>query len=650
MKSFSSDFIEQVRLANDIIALISEDTILKQKGSNYSGLCPFLDHTEKTPSFSVSPDKQLYHCFGCQKSGDIFTYLRDQRNMNFREAILYLANKARISIPEESFQDKKNINHSNLLFELNEEVCHFYHQQLFKKSTPVFVSEYLKKRNYSKEIIKEFHIGYAPSGNVLLKYLETPSKIQLAQSLGLLNKNKESVPYDTFRNRLIFPILSHHKKTIGFGARVLDNSLPKYINSRESAVFSKGKSFYGLNQSAKVLRLKNQALVVEGYTDFLSLWQKGIQNSVATLGTALTLDHARLLKRYVNSVVLLFDGDVAGMKAAERSLPILLEQGLEVKGIFLPEKQDPDTFIKQQGVEALNVLIRNSEDLFFYILQKNLKLIQKEGRKTIHLIAILAPFIQATQNPNLKFLYKQRILDLFGKDAKEVEKLLNEVCRSKPSSFQKFSAPSITSSSTLLKTTFPQNRFVLLKPALMAEKLLLVLCLHCENFLKEFLHQKALNLLKTKEIFNIFKKLDEDYRQKASHFDKLLPLMMNYISDNHLLLMESYPILKKAEADYEIIFQDCLSFLKNEKNYSQASELIAEMKMNPTKSKTDLQKIFELTKKRLSDQETNQETNQEMNKSNSKNSPKKENSKIFAKENTKLKIFNLKETINREEL
>ena len=273
MNYFSEDFIEKVRLATDIVSFIGEDVSLKGQGDRYTGLCPFPDHSEKTPSFSVSASKQVYHCFGCQKSGNVFTYFRELRGMSFVETIHYLARQARIDIP--TSYEKKGEDTTRHLFNLNEKASLFYQKKLFECSPDSPVWKYLKKRGYSQETIKTFRLGYAPKGKTLLEYLKSSKEQNQAVQLGLLAKDQSGNLYDNFRNRLIFPIVSTRKQVMGFGARALDDSMPKYINSKESKTFYKGTSFYGLNESAKYLRQKGSLLIVEGYTDFLSLWQEG---------------------------------------------------------------------------------------------------------------------------------------------------------------------------------------------------------------------------------------------------------------------------------------------------------------------------------------------------------------------------------------
>ena len=299
--------------------------------------------------------------------------------MSFIESVEHLAHKNGIALPKQSDQKPYPLNQN--LFRLSEKICSFYEQKLKQSPANHPVQSYLKKRGWKEELIQFFGLGYAPKGNVLLNFLRDPKEKKAAVELGLLNRSANGELYDNFRDRLIFPIVSVRKQVIGFGARALDDSLPKYINSKESQIFHKGKIFYGLNESARYLRQKSSILIVEGYTDFLSLWEEGFKNLGATLGTALTKFHARLLKRYVDSVVLVFDGDEAGLKASERSLPFLLSEGLEVKFLSLPKGQDPDDFIRSNGKEAFQARLKEAKDLFFFVLQKNSKSLKIEDGK-----------------------------------------------------------------------------------------------------------------------------------------------------------------------------------------------------------------------------------------------------------------------------
>ena len=464
----------------------------------------------------------------------------------------------------------------------------FFEKQLKQTSPDHPVKAYLKKRGWPSDLIQKFRLGYAPKNNVLLSFLNAKEQ-SLARELGLINRSGEGRFYDNFRNRLIFPILSIKKQVIGFGARVLDDSLPKYINSKESKIFHKGQNFYGLNESARYLRQDSFALLVEGYTDFLALWQAGFKNTAATLGTALTEFHAKLLKRYVGTVILVFDGDTAGLRASERSLPLLLKEGLKVKSLSLPQGQDPDDFIRLKGKQVFHESLDTAQDLFFRILQRK----QKQKKDHLYLIEDLAPLLAKVQDKALKVIYKQRLLDIFGTDARLLEKTLDDRIKKENKIF----------TSSLQKGDLVLNEKTAsfsVSKALESEKLLLVLCLESEAFLKDFLDQNIISYLQTKEIIAIFNQLIDKYRQKPENFNRLVHLVLNEILETHLILKTSYPIFKESDRESQKkIFRDCVDFLRREQKKVEAGKLLVDMKINNKENFNSLEKIFQLTKQRL---------------------------------------------------
>ena len=589
MAYFPNDFIDQLCFTGDLVSLISEDTVLKGKGDRFMGLCPFPEHNEKTPSFSVSAGKQLYHCFGCQNSGNIFTYLQKQRGMSFVEAVEYLARKQGLSIPK-AVSFKKDLTKPDY-FALSEKIGCFFEKQLKQTPQDHPARAYLKKRGWTAELIQQFRLGYAPKSNSLLSFLNANEQ-KLARELGLINRSTEGSYYDNFRNRLIFPIVSIKKQVIGFGARVLDDSLPKYINSKESKIFHKGRIFYGLNESARYLRQDSFALVVEGYTDFLALWQSGFKNTAATLGTALTESHAKILKRYASEVILVFDGDTAGLRASERSLPLLLAEGLKVKILSLPQGQDPDDFIRQNGKQAFQESLDSAQDLFFFILRQK----HSQKKDNLYLIEEMAPLLSKVQDKALKVVYKQRLLDLFGADAGLLGKVLDEKIKQTGRGF-------VPPPQTEVDVVSAKRQAVSIAKAKDSEKLLLILCLESESFLKSFIDQNAMSCLQTKEIIMIFKKIIERYRQ-AESFKSLIHLVLNEILETHLIFKTAYPIFKESSPEnHEKIFKDCVSFLKRRQKQEEAGQLLADMKISNKEDMNSLEKVFQLTKQRLSSTE-----------------------------------------------
>lgn len=354
---YSEEIIEEIRSRNDLIDVISEYTRLEKKGSSYFGLCPF--HNEDTPSFSVSPDKQMYYCFGCQAGGNVFTFIMQMENYTFVETIKYLADRANVILPQPEYSEEviKKLQEKEMLLNIHKETAKYFYSNLNSERGKIAV-EYLKNRKVKDNFRKLFGIGYANADYTdLYKYLlykGYEEKLLLKSGLILPKKNGKGY-IDRFRNRIMFPIFDVHNHIIGFGGRVLDDSLPKYMNSPETSLFNKSKNLYGLNYART--SKENQILIVEGYMDAISLYQAGFKNVVASLGTAFTYQHATLLKRYTNEVVLIYDSDTAGTNAALRAIPILASAGLKIKVFQVPGEKDPDDFIKQNGSELFRTLL-----------------------------------------------------------------------------------------------------------------------------------------------------------------------------------------------------------------------------------------------------------------------------------------------------
>ncbi len=350
------DKIKEVREAADILELISESVVLKKTGKNYQGLCPF--HAEKTPSFSVNPSKQIFYCFGCGIGGDAIAFLMKKEGMSFPEAVRDLARRTGVHIPVESIspEQKQRMTERDQLLKVNRLAKDFYQSRL-KGSGGENAMKYLQKRRISRETIDTFQLGYAPEGwDHLAGYFRNrrfPVPPALAEKLGLIVPRKNgSGHYDSFRNRIVFPIFNISKQVIGFGGRVMDDSLPKYLNSPETPVYNKGRTLYGIDQAKREAREKELVYIVEGYLDLIAMFQHGIPNCVATLGTALTGEHVRVLRGLVGAqgrVVLVFDSDAAGIKAAERSIDIFAKEYMDAYILVLEEGHDPDSFLAEYG-------------------------------------------------------------------------------------------------------------------------------------------------------------------------------------------------------------------------------------------------------------------------------------------------------------
>ncbi len=364
----------------DIVEIIGQHVNLKRSGFRYLGPCPF--HQEKTPSFTVHPDQQFYHCFGCKASGDVFSFMMEYHHMDFPEALKTLAQKYQVELPEKrrSAGEIEQEQRRQKMAELNTRAAQIYHDYLLNHPSASGAREYLKKRAVPEDVLKRYLLGYAPSvetagWNFLAGRLGDEEK-QIALEVGLLVSKEEDRSYDRFRDRIMFPISDGRGRICGFGGRIVGSGEPKYLNSPESPIYDKSRMLFGLYQQRDAIRRKRKAILVEGNFDLLALVINGIDQAVAPLGTALTREQLRLLKALADDVVLLFDGDVAGLKAAERSVPLFLAEQISGRVALLPENHDPDTFIAEFGVERLRVLIDAAAPLPEYLLQQ---LIERHG-------------------------------------------------------------------------------------------------------------------------------------------------------------------------------------------------------------------------------------------------------------------------------
>ena len=365
---YSDDLIEEVRMKNDILDVVSQYVKLTRRGSSYFGLCPF--HNEKTPSFSVTPSKQMYYCFGCGAGGNVFNFVMEYENYSFGEALSHLAERAGVELPkiEYSAEARSRAKRREELLELNKLAAKYYYCQLKSEAgRPGY--EYLRGRGLTDETIRQFGLGFSDKyGDSLRKFLKTKGyEDELLRDSGLFVADERRGMYDKFWNRVIFPIMDVNHRVIGFGGRVMGDGKPKYLNSPETQIFDKSRNLYGL-QVARTSR-KPYLILCEGYMDVISMHQAGFTNAVASLGTALTSGHASLLKRYTQEVLLLYDSDEAGVRAALRAIPILREAGLGSRVVNLRPHKDPDEFIKAEGAQAFEERLQKAQDSFMFRVQ-----------------------------------------------------------------------------------------------------------------------------------------------------------------------------------------------------------------------------------------------------------------------------------------
>lgn len=365
---YSEDLIEEVRMKNDIVDVISGYVKLQKKGSSYFGLCPF--HNEKSPSFSVSRQKQMYYCFGCGAGGNVFTFLMEYENYTFIEAVEYLAERSGVELPkaEYSREAKERAGLKASLLEINKAAAQYFYVQLKSEQGKAGYT-YLRERRLSDETIRAFGLGYSNKySDDLYRYLRSKGyQEEMIRQAGLISIDEKHGVYDKFWNRVMFPIMDVNSRVIGFGGRVMGDAKPKYLNSPETPIFDKSRNLYGLNRARS--SRKPYFLLCEGYMDVIAMHQAGFTNAVASLGTALTAGHASLIRRYVQEVYLTYDSDEAGTKAALRAVPILREAGISAKVIRMDPYKDPDEFIKNLGAEEFEQRIEGAKNGFMFTLE-----------------------------------------------------------------------------------------------------------------------------------------------------------------------------------------------------------------------------------------------------------------------------------------
>ena len=510
----SEEILEKIKEENDIVEVISERVRLKRSGRNFMGLCPF--HNEKSPSFSVSQDKQIYKCFGCGEAGNVISFVMKDRNMSFIDAVKYLAGRANIRLELESEKKDKSLQKKELLYRVNTEAGKFFFSNLMANNA---AKEYFLNRGIKLETIRSFGLGYAnDSWNSLMNHLKRKNiSEQLMIEAGLLSVNPEKGrKYDRFRNRVMFPVFDYRGKVIGFGGRVLDDSKPKYLNSPETLVFQKGTNLYGLNFALKHSMKERYFIIVEGYMDLITLHQYGITNVVASLGTALTINQARLLKRYADKVVISYDADMAGQMATMRGLEILRTAGFDVRVLSIPQGKDPDEFVRSNGKDAFLKLINSAEPLIDYRLKKAEEGIDFRNSQSSILYAKKVMEILSDLNPIEKDVYIKKASENTGIKEQVLYDMLNKRINGNIENDK-------------MNNTEENGTKLYIEPAfLKAERSLLKLILDNNEyleFIEEKLDENDLVLPEHKLIFTIIK------RAKGENKDNIISFVEAQLSD-----------------------------------------------------------------------------------------------------------------------
>ena len=557
--------IDEVRSRTDIVDLLSEFLPLKKRGKNFFGLCPF--HHEKSPSFSVNPEKQIFHCFGCGVGGNVFTFLMEYEKLSFWEALKFLAKRANVLLPQQDV-DAKQKAEEDALFYANQFAAEYYQHVLLKTKMGHKALDYVTKRGYSEATIENFLIGYAPSGwSHLIEAAQKKSlSAEALEKAGLIiPREKAGGYYDRFRDRIIFPIVNLTGKVIGFGGRILTESenLPKYINSPETRIYNKGKILYGLFQAKKAVREADRVVVVEGYTDMISLFQAGILNVVASSGTAFTSDQARLIGRYTKNVLLLFDADSAGAEASSRGVEILLEHNLDVDIVSLPVGTDPDGFIKERGKAALIELLEKADSFVDFIIRRtagsqDVSTVKGTARAVENVVAVLLKIRDEVK----RSLWTKKVSEILSVDERMIQHAINRARRSRGSIPDE---EEIYSKKSPLQTAEEMVEHGLLK-LMLADQILL------KRVLEE-LHPDDFQNPDAREVATLLSQMNED--GQCLDLAHLVGCLQRTGAKN---LVSSLSMEESPEENRQDLLQGYLRFVKQDQITRKLAEVREEMK------------------------------------------------------------------------
>lgn len=619
---FSDEFVRKVVESNNLVDLISQATTLKPSGNGFMGRCPFPDHKEKTASFSVSEQKQVYHCFGCKKSGNIVSFMRDYHSMTFPQAIEYLAGRANIPLPTTQHVSAEEERKSALrkeVFRANKLAMEFFEQHLRAQTPNSEVAQYVEKRKLTAETIEAFNLGLSSgTKDVLVQFLRNKGiTLDTMNAAGLIKYYPDGNGHsEFFRSRLMFPIVKISGEVVGFGGRIISQGEPKYLNSRETPVFHKSNVLYGLNLTARHIRSQDHVIVVEGYMDLIALYQAGIQNVAAPLGTALTHEHAVALSKITKNITVLFDGDEAGQNAAEKTLPILLAAGLRPRGLTLPDRLDPDEFLQSEqpghGVVGLNNLIENAPDLFNLIMARWTLKFKGDPSDKLHLIEHAQPVLEVIPDARLKDLYKTELAQKLQIQPAQLNRMLSgensalqkgfvgrpmgqESLAKQTSSQQVLGQKSAPAADEKSENESPEQFKIGKTPN--AERLLLSLAIKNRANLEMVLHSGVLEHFKSGGAKEIFQWVISSYRQNPSIFDSLVNLLTIKIDDPSVLF-EADRVQVDGEAT---MLRDCLRKIIADSLKEQMDRLSLELKLQQDESArhAGMQKLLQLQKDRV---------------------------------------------------
>ena len=580
MVRYSEELIEEIRSSNDIVDVISQYVILKRSGRNFFGLCPF--HKEKSPSFSVSPDKQIFHCFGCGVGGNVIHFVSKIENIDFRETIELLANRANIQLPtlDNSYQDNKKAILKSKVYEINEIAAKFYHENLYKPTSKI-AQDYIKKRKLDNRTLKSFLIGYSGNFDELYKLLKQKGfKEEEILASSLVNKADNGKFIDRFRHRLMIPIQDTTGRFIAFGGRVLDDSKPKYINSPENIVYSKGRNLFGLNIAKKGDTKK--IIIVEGYMDAISLYQRGITNVVASLGTALTEQQGRLLRKNSEQIIIGYDADGAGQAATLRGLEILQNMGCDIRVLQIYGAKDPDEFVIKYGPERFQKCVDNAISLVEFkvkILKQNLNL--ENVNDKIKFLNEVAKILSKVDNNIEKEVYVDKISKEYGISKEAIYGEVNKLI------YTKSSDKKVLERAPIKNYIKNENVEKIDEAIIKREKMVIyILVNYPEDTYKAINDKITIDDIKDSMNKKIITKIYEQYSK--GRFNDVISLfeeqeIVNYLSG---IMAEDFGII-----DLNKCIEDLLNIYNKEKLLNTRNNIIKELENTDNKSKEEIQNL-----------------------------------------------------------
>jgi DNA primase len=559
---FSEEKVSEIRDRASISEVVSDYITLKKAGKNHRGLCPF--HSEKTPSFMVNEEKQIFHCFGCNAGGDVFTFLMKVANFSFPQAVEELAKRYGVSLParELSPAKKKEMAKSEILFQINQVVSEYFHDLLCQRREGEEGRRYLAQRGLNEKIIKEHRLGYSlDRWDGLVRHLrERKVPLELARELGLIFPKKREGWYDAFRGRIVFPIFDLHQRVVGFGGRLIGEGDPKYLNSPESSIYHKGEILYGLPVAKGYIPEKECVIIAEGYFDLLTLHQSGFKHSVAALGTALTAQHVRILKRYTKNLITVFDSDQPGIQASLRVLPLFLEEEVEGKMVLLPEDEDPDGFLRKGNVEDFEKRVTQAvplTDFFFERLMKthDVKSIDGKVKAAEEGMAL----IDKIPNVIRKNLYTRTLAERLDLP----ESLLTERLRSSPTDRIKAERD--------LKKGSIERSFA------KAEEMMVRLMIHCPELIPTITKEGILKEFESPVLQRMAEALEGLY-QKRGKLD-LTEALEGFAEDLRERLSEfAFQESDLKAGDREKILKDCIQKIRKKRLKKDEGEILKRIK------------------------------------------------------------------------